>query len=326
MKCYFCRRVKTVYWKYLSTMVLLCPLFASAQVESAIELIADTASWEYREAHVGGASAEEALETALFNEAPAELLLNGISDSISHIPAYDTYCGWDTKNLFAQKNAQENLVQGMTFVLCKDECDFVYPTNGNITSPFGPRWGRMHYGLDIDLETGDNVQAAFEGMVRISQFHSSYGNVVVIRHNNGLETLYAHMSQRKVKPGDHVEAGQLIGLGGNTGRSYGAHLHFEVRYMGEAVDPNLLVDPGKRALRDWEFVLDKKHFEYASIDPKALDARKGKSVQKKYYTVKSGDTLSAIARKQKTSVDALCKLNKVKKSSTLRPGQKLRCK
>ena len=100
----------------------------------------------------------------------------------------------------------------------------------------------MHYGLDIDLETGDAVSAAFEGMVRISQHHDSYGNVVVIRHNNGLETLYAHLSERSVSPGDHVEAGDIIGLGGNTGRSYGSHLHFEIRFLGRPLNPAAVID------------------------------------------------------------------------------------
>jgi murein DD-endopeptidase MepM/ murein hydrolase activator NlpD len=326
MTYYICRDLKTLHWKYLLVLTVLAPLFGQAQVESAIELLQDTASWSMNEPHVGGPEDEEELDAPLFNESSA-LILTSFTDSIAHIPAYDLYCGWDTRNLFADKSAKENLGNGKHFQLCHYDCDFEYPALGDVTSPFGPRWGRMHTGLDIDLETGDNVKAAFEGMVRISQYHASYGNVVVIRHNNGLETLYGHLSQRKVKPGDHVEAGDLIGLGGNTGRSYGAHLHFEVRFMGEAIDPNLLVDPSKKSLRDWEFVLDKKHFEYASVDPKAIAARKGtSSAQKKYHVVKKGDTLSAVARKHGTSIDALCKLNKLKKSSTLKLGQKLRYK
>lgn len=307
-------------------ILAIAPLLAAGQVDSALELIADTSKWQNYEPHMGGASEEESKESALFMEPTITLELNTIADSIANIPAYDLYCGWDTKTLFAEKNAKEYLGNGMDFVLSHMECDFVYPTHGDITSPFGPRWGRMHYGLDIDLETGDNVVAAFEGLVRISQFHASYGNVIVVRHNNGLETLYAHLSQRKVKPGDHVEAGQLIGLGGNTGRSYGAHLHFEVRFMGEAIDPNLIVDPSKKSLRDWEFTLEKEHFEYATkttVDPKTIAARKSTT---KTHTVKSGETLSAIARKRATTVDAICKLNKIKKSSTLRIGQKLKYK
>ncbi len=327
---YICRCLKNLYWKYIIALLALAPMmlapqFYSAQVESAIELLEDSASWVMHQPNTGGDSEEET-DSALFNDEPAGLFLLTISDSLAHIPAFDLYCGWDTKNLFAEKNALDNVGAGVRFQLCYNECDFVYPAPGEITSPFGPRWGRMHKGMDIDLESGDMVNAAFEGMVRISQYHSTYGNVVVIRHNNGLETLYAHLSQRKVKPGDHVEAGSLIGLGGNTGRSYGSHLHFEVRFMGEPIDPNLLVDPSKKSLRDWEFVLDRKHFEYASIDPKAIAARKGTAKSSKFHVVKKGDTLSAISRKTGVSVNALCKLNKVKKSTTLRLGQKIRYK
>ncbi len=305
--------------------MVLCSAFLQAQVDSAIELFSDTAAWDMSEPHIGGATVDEELESPLYTDEASSLFLETVSDSLFHIPAYDLYCGWDTKNLFAERNALENIGEGQKFMLCRTDCDFEYPSCGDITSPFGPRWGRMHYGLDIDLETGDQVKAAFEGMVRISQYHASYGNVIVVRHNNGLETLYAHLSQRDVKPGDHVEAGDLIGLGGNTGRSTGSHLHFEIRYMGEAIDPNLVVDPSKKSLRDWEFVLDKKHFDYASIDPKVIEARKGaKSTQKKYHTVRKGDTLSAIARKNGTTITALCKLNKVKKSSRLQLGQKIR--
>jgi murein DD-endopeptidase MepM/ murein hydrolase activator NlpD len=318
--------METTIWKKLSAILLICPLLGAAQVQSAPELMSDTLSWQNFEPHMGGASEEEAQQTGLYFEPSIPLELNSVADSLANIPAYDLYCGWDTKTLFAEKTAQSYIGDGMKFILCHNECDFVYPTNGEITSPFGPRWGRIHYGLDIDLETGDNVVSAFEGLVRISQYHESYGNVVVVRHNNGLETLYAHMSQRKVKPGDHVEAGQLVGLGGNTGRSYGSHLHFEIRFMGEAIDPNLIVDPSKKTLRDWEFKLEKEHFSYVNkaVDPKAIQARKGSTKQVKYHTVKSGDTLSAIARKRGTSIDALCKLNKIKKTTTLRPGQKLK--
>jgi murein DD-endopeptidase MepM/ murein hydrolase activator NlpD len=314
-------------------LVITCvmgTLLCQAQVESAIELMADTSAWANYNHNVGGATADEASEVALFMErASVDLSAFSFADSLAQIPAFNTYCSFDTKNLFATKMGKELVpAEGETITLIHELCDFHYPTNGVMTSVFGPRWGRMHYGLDIDLETGDNVFAAWEGMVRISQYHSSYGNVVVVRHNNGLETLYAHMSQRKVRPGDHVEAGEVVGLGGNTGRSYGSHLHFEIRYMGDAIDPNLIVDPAKKSIRDWQFTLNKKHFDYvaAEVDRKYVDARKGSNVSKKFHTVKSGETLSSIARKHKTTINALCKLNKLKTSSKIKVGQKLRYK
>lgn len=282
--------------------------------------------------HAGGATEEEMYAQPLFNEKPTELRLLSVRDSLMNIPAYDLYCNWDTRNLFNGKSDNNPIIsEGLNFNLAFSECDFVYPANGEMTSPFGPRWGRMHYGLDIDLELGDNVMAAFEGMVRISQYHSSYGNVIVVRHNNGLETLYAHLSQRKVAPGDHVEAGDIIGLGGNTGRSYGAHLHFEVRYLGQAFDPRVIVDPSSKGLVNTSFTLLPKHFNPPALSPEAVAARSGKSsgkaaVRSKYHTVKKGDTLYSIARKNGTTVNSICKLNRIKQTSTLRLGQRLRVK
>ncbi len=281
--------------------------------------------------HAGGGTDDEVSSLAIFNEREVELKLLTVGDSIRHIPAYEMYCNWDTKNLFAFRADQSVLGSGINFHLSHSDCDFHYPAIGMMTSPFGPRWGRMHYGLDIDLEVGDNVYAAFEGMVRISQYHSSYGNVVVIRHNNGLETLYAHMSQRKVLPGDHIEAGDVIGLGGNTGRSYGAHLHFEFRYMGQAFDPLLIVNPSAQALLASSFTLLPLHFEPAGVSPQTIAARTAntkstKSSKARYHVVKKGDTLYSLARKNGTSVSAICKLNRIKESSTLRLGQRLRVK
>ncbi len=281
--------------------------------------------------HAGGATEEELNSLALYNDKAAELKLFTREDSIQIIPAYETYVSWDTKNLFANRADKAALAGGMQFQLAYSDCDFHYPAAGIMTSPFGPRWGRMHYGLDIDLEVGDNVFAAFEGMVRISQYHSSYGNVVVVRHNNGLETLYAHLSQRKVIPGDHVEAGDVIGLGGNTGRSYGAHLHFEFRYRGQAFDPLLIVNPSAQSLLSSSFTLLPNHFEDAGVSPQTIAARNasGKSTKaskSKFHVVKRGDTLYSIARKNGTSIRALCKLNRIKESSTLKLGQRIKLK
>lgn len=315
--------LKMTCTKYLAALVLLIPLYSVSQVNVSNQKVQNAAIEEEfnTETHIGGATEEEMDEPALFYESGAELLLLTVKDSLMFIPAYDVYCHWDTKSLFAQKFAQSTIANDtLNFTMAYEDCDFAFPTNQGVqTSPFGPRWGRIHTGLDLDLETGDNVYAAFEGMVRISQYHPGYGNVVVIRHNNGLETLYGHMSQRKVKPGDHVEAGYVIGLGGNTGRSYGSHLHFEIRYLGEAIDPNLIIDPVKKSLRDWEFALNKNHFEYS----KALAAR---SAGSKYHTVRTGDTLSSIARKNRTSVSALCRINGLRQTSVIRPGQRIKVK
>lgn len=300
------------YWIFLT---LFFPSLLFGQVEKT-----ESNYTAESELGVGGDCEDEIDESALFLEKTVNMELWDINDSLRNIPAYDTYCHFDTRNLFLHKEAKEYVVDTVEFNLCYESCDFAYPFDGALTSGFGPRWGRMHYGIDIDLETGDPVKAAFEGMVRISQYHPSYGNVIVIRHNNGLETLYAHLSKRDLAPGDFVQAGDIIGLGGTTGRSTGPHLHFEVRYMGEPIDPSTMVDPASMKLRDWEFALTIAHFDYAKTDAaKATGAKK----TKKYHTVKSGETLSGIAVKRHTTVTTLCKANRISRNSILRVGQKL---
>jgi len=160
---------------------------------------------------------------------------------------------------------------------------------------------------------GDEVKAAFEGVVRIAHYDGDYGRVVVIRHNNGLETLYGHLSQFKVKEGEKVEAGDVIGLGGNTGRSTGSHLHFEVRYLGEPINPNEVIDWELGYLCSDTLHLNAEHFEYL------VEVRK-----RKYHTIRRGDTLSGIARRYGTSVGNLCRLNGIRSSTTLRIGRKIR--
>jgi len=165
----------------------------------------------------------------------------------------------------------------------------------------------------LKLQTGDSVVSAFEGTVRIAQYSRSYGNVVVVRHNNGLETLYAHLSARKVKPGDHVEAGQCLGLGGNTGRSTGSHLHFESRYKGEPIDPNSIIDWENFSLKTKTLALDKDSFKHLK------EAR-----ARKYHTVRSGDTLYGISRRYGTSLSKLYRLNGMGSKTVLRIGKKVR--
>ena len=123
-----------------------------------------------------------------------------------------------------------------------EDCDFSLPIDAPTTSPFGYRWGRPHNGIDLDLETGDSVCAAFDGVVRLSRWYYGFGNLIVIRHFNGLETCYAHLSKRALKSGDIVNAGQFIGKGGSTGHSTGSHLHFEVRFLGKPINPERIID------------------------------------------------------------------------------------
>jgi len=236
-----------------------------------------------------------------------------INDSLSFIPYFDEYCSWNTKRIHPYDVDLRNMKDTILIPLAMDSCDFVAPFIGRKTSDFGYRRYRYHYGVDIKLYTGDQVKAAFEGVVRIAHYDGDYGRVVVIRHNNGLETLYGHLSKLNVKEGEKVEAGDVIGLGGNTGRSTGSHLHFEVRYLGEPINPNEVIDWELGYLCSDTLHLNEEHFEYL------VEVRK-----RKYHTIRRGDTLSGIARRYGTSIRNLCRLNGIRSSTTLRIGRKIR--
>ncbi|MGB3948726.1 MAG: M23 family metallopeptidase [Bacteroidia bacterium] len=250
--------------------------------------------------------------------------LSDYSDSLAFLPAYDLYCNWDTVHTHSAKFDIAELKDEVKEIVLYNEnsCGYVHPITGKVTSGFGPRKKRFHYGADIDLETGDAVSAAFDGKVRIAKISKSYGQLVVIRHNNGLETYYAHLSKINVEVGDEVYAGQTIGLGGNTGKSRGSHLHFEVRYLGHPIDPTEIISFTEQKLVTDTLCVSKKTFNYIEEAKKA--ALKNQTSKAKVHVVKKGDTLYGIARKYKTSQSALCKKNGLKTSSKLKVGQRIK--
>ena len=190
-------------------------------------------------------------------------------------------------------------------------CVYTHPYCGRLTSPFGFRWGRMHYGTDVGLRIGDTIRAAFDGIVRIAQRNYSYGNIVIIFHKNGLETYYAHMSRLLVQPNQVVKSGDPIGLGGNTGRSKGPHLHLEVRYLGAPIDAQYLIDFYHYKLKLERFPVCKETLYGVS------------SSGARYHKIRNGETLSSIARKYRTSVNQIRVLNGMK-SSKIRAGATIR--
>lgn len=196
-----------------------------------------------------------------------------------------------------------------------------------VNSKFGFRRWRRHNGIDLDLETGDLVRSAFSGVVRISRYNRyGFGNYVVVRHENGLETLYAHLDDSYVRPGMYVEAGQIIGAGGSTGRSTGPHLHFEVRYKGFPIDPAELFDFKANQLRDETFVWSTSRLKRTGYSGKRT--RRAAVVKKnasgsRVYKVRSGDSLWTIARRYGTTISKLCALNGLSRNTTLQIGQKL---
>lgn len=218
---------------------------------------------------------------------------------------------------------------------------FCMPTTSRIiTSNFGSRWGRMHKGLDIKVYIGDTIRAAFDGKVRIVRYEANgYGNYVVIRHNNGLETIYGHMSKQLVDENTAVRAGDPIGLGGNTGRSTGSHLHFETRLCGVALNPALLFDFKNQDVTADNYLFRKESYNreslaanrtYGKTDMTAAennDTNIGDNIEGgnvRYHKVAKGETLSSIARKRGTTIDNICKLNHITKSMRVKPGQILR--
>ncbi|MCQ2197375.1 MAG: peptidoglycan DD-metalloendopeptidase family protein [Bacteroidaceae bacterium] len=252
--------------------------------------------------------------------------------------------------------------------------NFCMPTDSRlVTSHYGYRkqFRRFHYGTDIKVYVGDTIRSAYSGKIRIVAYEAKgYGNYVIIRHENGLETVYGHMSKHLVKENQSVRAGEPIGLGGNTGRSTGSHLHFETRFLGQYIDPEVLfnfeaqdakadfyvyrsngngslignphhANPAPVLAMNYESDdSDNEEIEVKSAAPVIRDAsleRSSKSVKNdkkdkkaqssggKVYSVKKGDSLYSIARKYHTTVDKLCKLNRISDKAILRPGQVLKC-
>lgn len=195
------------------------------------------------------------------------------------------------------------------------------PVTARPSSHYGPRRRRFHYGLDLAQPTGEPIYAAFDGVVRISKRNRSYGNLVIIHHANGLETYYAHMSKRQVSVGQHVKSGQQIGLCGNTGRSFGSHLHFEIRYKGNAINPEDVIDCSTHDLISPRLELTSSSFRKVAKGGKRSSVG-GSSGG--WYRVRQGDTLEKIARRNGTTVKRLCQLNGIKQTKVLHPGDRLR--
>ena len=242
---------------------------------------------------------------------------------------------WDLEKIHAYSDVElSSLPETIAIHLVDSLSSYHYPYKGRISSRYGPRRGRPHQGIDLPLTVGDPIYAMFDGKVRVAKLAGNYGNLVVLRHNNGLETYYAHLSKITVQVGDWVVAGQQIGLGGNTGRSTGPHLHFEVRYRGQSFDPERLIDFSTGEMRRAEMLLKRRHFsiysKYEQNFDDEIEAEKEEEAERKaaaaikYHTVRSGENLSVIAKRYGTSVTRICQLNGIKSTSILRIGQRLR--
>ncbi len=244
-------------------------------------------------------------------ESEDEILWEGFDTAVIHMPKLDV--GTLSEPIVLQLR---NLAKGEKFT-------WPTPHSARPSSHFGPRRRRFHYGLDLALPTGEPIYAAFDGVVRISKLNRSYGNLVIIHHDNGLETYYAHMSKRNVVPGQQVKSGDVIGLCGNTGRSFGSHLHFEIRYMGNAMNPENVLDCSTHDLINDQLTLTSTSFrKVAKKGTGTYSGGGGGSTG--WYRVRKGDTLDKIARRNGTTVRKLCQLNGIKESKVLHPGDRLK--
>lgn len=253
-------------------------------------------------------------------------------------PAADLYNNWD--NSYAHRATA--LPDSFRISLR----NFCMPTPSRvITSNFGSRWGRMHKGLDIKVYIGDTIRAAFTGRVRVVRYEAAgYGKYIVIRHQNGLETIYGHLSKQLVSEDEEVRAGEPIGLGGNTGRSTGSHLHFETRLCGVALNPALMFDFRNQDVTDDYYMFRRNSYDRESLAATRAHGKRGSGGYSKdevigstsnagepmesgivrYHKVKAGETLYSIARRRGVSVDTICDLNHIGKDIRLRPGQIIR--
>lgn len=255
-------------------------------------------------------------------------------------PSADLYANWDNKYAHRATELPE------TYKI--DLRHFTMPTTSRvITSNFGSRWGRQHKGLDIKVYIGDTIRAAFSGKVRIVRYEAGgYGKYIVIRHNNGLETIYGHLSKQLVEENQEVHSGEVIGLGGNTGRSTGSHLHFETRLCGVALNPALMFDFRAQDVTGDYYAFNKETYDNESTNATRLRGKQDSSTyastnssddyatnkrttsgltdQVSYHKVKKGETLERIAKKRGVTIEKICKLNHITKTMRLRPGQILR--
>lgn len=259
---------------------------------------------------------------------------NTFIDLIDDIePELDIYTeGWNSKAVNPFKDSDVPFSQAI------DVTGYAIPHRGAVTSHYGyrARFGRMHKGIDIGIQMNDTIYAAFDGKVRLSAYErKGYGNYVIVRHPNGLETVYGHLNKSLVRPDDVVRAGDPIALGGNTGRSTGPHLHFETRFMGYAINPAAIFDFANATTHTDTYTFTKNTYAQArNFAPARTLAqsehenpyKKSTAKEKTQYTVKKGDTLSSIARAYGVSTATLRKLNGLGKSSNIQKGQVLKLK
>ena len=232
---------------------------------------------------------------------------------------------WVDNDVYTTENDLNKLMDTLWMCVVDEEHpDFYIPNQGKVNSRYGRRGRRYHKGIDLGFNNGDSIRCVFDGVVRYAKFNDGgYGNLVIVRHYNGLETYYAHLSKMNVYANQKVKAGDFLGLGGSTGRSTGPHLHFELRFYGFALDPASVIDFNKGELVSENLFIHKGVFPYISTYTYVAQSNNDNS-SKKYHTIKRGDTLYGLALKYKTSLNKICRLNNIKPEKVLQIGDKIR--
>lgn len=236
----------------------------------------------------------------------------------SEYPSNEIYQVWNTKKIWNHIEISSD--SSFVYQLKNDEKEFCNPVcktsmnkySGVLSSHFGWRNGRMHNGVDIAMDQWDSVQCVFAGKVRFAKEFEGYGKVVVVRHYNGLETLYAHLARIKVKPGQNIQAGELIGLAGSTGSSDGSHLHFEIRYLDKVLNPENIIDFKSYTLKSDSVLLKKSKAGYTAV-PATLN----------YHIIERGDYPLKISNRYGIDLATFCELNNITNRSKLKVGEKV---
>jgi murein DD-endopeptidase MepM/ murein hydrolase activator NlpD len=252
-------------------------------------------------------------------------------ENLPLIPADDLYNVWNNAISDPYRLPIDSIISPNDTIVIPIE-SYTYPllTHIRVNSEFGKRGRRFHNGIDLKVYTGDTIVSSMAGMVRIARKSGAFGNLVVVRHHNGLETFYGHLSKILVKQDQRVESGEVIGLGGNTGRSTGPHLHYEVRYLGKSINPRHLVDFDSTLTAKSDTLLltadlfkhiSKQTYSAAGSTSSAPALKAGEGG---VWTVRSGDTLGRIAQRTGTSISYLCNVNGISRTGILKPGQKIK--
>ncbi|MDG2228344.1 MAG: M23 family metallopeptidase [Flavobacteriales bacterium] len=264
------------------------------------------------------------LYTALHpKELEVPLTYSFVNSDTSFYPANTYYNRWNNRVAWDYPSSISENDSIEVLLLKENENEYHHPIGaktlrryfGWVTSPFGWRDGRAHNGVDLELHYWDSIYCMFPGKIRMARTYSDYGKVVVVRHKNGLETLYAHMSKTAVKEGQLVKAGELLGHGGKTGNATGTHLHLEIRFKGLPINPAHIVSFKNKEVHADTLVLKKMKHTYIAF-PSGTD----------FHTVKRGEYPSKVAKRYGITTEKLCLMNEITRKTRLSVGQKLRIK